>query len=115
MSRTLKRCRRRSGRSRLSYTEFQRADGGCRLSLNIKDSQRHSAARAFLIPVLRRPNLTALPYAHARRLLFEGKRCVGVEYAHEGEVKEARANAEVIVSAGTIESPKLLLLSGSER
>jgi choline dehydrogenase len=82
------------------------------MHLNIKDGQRHSAARAFLIPVLRRPNLTALPYAHVRRLLFEGNRCLGVEYSHEGELKEARANVEVIVSAGAIESPKLLLLSG---
>ena len=80
--------------------------------LNIKEGQRHSAERAFLFPVLRRPNLTAIPYAQARRLLFEGNRCVGVEYSHEGELKEARANVEVIVSGGTIESPRLLLLSG---
>jgi choline dehydrogenase len=82
------------------------------LHLNIKEGKRHSAAQAFLIPVLRRSNLTALPYARARRLLFEGSRCVGVEYAHEDAIKEARANVEVIVAAGTIESPKLLLLSG---
>jgi choline dehydrogenase len=82
------------------------------MHLNIKEGKRHSAARAFLLPVLRRPNLTAIPYAKVRRLLFDGARCVGVEYLHEGEIKEARANVEVIVSGGTLESPKLLLLSG---
>jgi choline dehydrogenase len=82
------------------------------MHLNIKEGKRHSAARAFLLPVLRRPNLTAIPYARARLLLFEDTRCVGVEYLHEGEIKAARANVEVIVSGGTLESPKLLLLSG---
>ena len=60
------------------------------MHLNIKEGQRHSAARAFLIPVLRRPNLTAIPYAQARRLLFEGNRCVGVEYCPRGRAERSQ-------------------------
>lgn len=80
--------------------------------ITVKDGKRHSAAVAFLHPVLDRPNLTATPNAQTQRLLFEGDRCVGVEYLHEGEVKQARAEAEVVVSGGTIGSAQLLLLSG---
>jgi choline dehydrogenase len=82
------------------------------LHVNIKDGERHSAARAFLKPVLGRSNLVAITGARANQLLFEGSRCVGVEYLHEGEVKTVRAEREVIVSGGTLESPKLLMLSG---
>lgn len=87
-------------------------DGVGFCQLNIRDGRRHSAAEAFLRPVADAPGLTLLTSATARRLLFEGTRCVGVEYVHEGALREARARHEVVVCAGTIESPKLLLLSG---
>lgn len=80
--------------------------------VNIKNGKRHSAAIAYLIPALERPNLTLQAQAQATRLLFEGKRCVGVEYNQQGEIKTAYAEREVVVCAGALESPKLLLLSG---
>ena len=80
--------------------------------LNIKDGVRHSTAAAFLTPVAGAPNLTVLTGAHAQRLLFEGERCVGVEVVRDGAVARIRAEGEVIVCGGTVESPKLLLLSG---
>src|SRR5207245_8443691 len=48
----------------------------------------------------------------ARRLLFDGSRCICVEYTQDGDLKQAHVTTEVIVSGGTVESPKLLLLSG---
>lgn len=80
--------------------------------LTIKDGQRQSAASAYLKPALVRHNLTLLTRALARRLLFEGTRCMGVEYTQHGGLKQAYATTEVIISSGTLESPKLLLLSG---
>jgi choline dehydrogenase len=87
-------------------------DGVGFAQLNIRGGRRHSVAEAFLRPVLDAPNLTVLTSARALRLLFEGTRCIGVEYAHGGAVRQARAGHEVVVCAGTIESPKLLVLSG---
>lgn len=80
--------------------------------VNIKDGKRQSTAVAYLNPVLNRPNLELRVNAQATRLLFEGKRCVGVEYQQDNQLKTVYANHEVIVCAGAIESPKLLLLSG---
>ncbi len=73
---------------------------------------RHSTVRAYLAPVARRPNLTVRTHAPAHRVLFDGTRAVGVEYSGRGEVHRAWANHEVILSAGTFASPKLLMLSG---
>ena len=78
----------------------------------IKAGKRHSAAAAFIKPHLNRNNLQVQTGAHATRLLFEGKRVVGVEYRKDDEIRQARARREVIVSSGAVESPKLLLLSG---
>jgi choline dehydrogenase len=80
--------------------------------VTIKDGKRNSAATAFLHPAMDRPNLIVVTQAMAHRLLFEGTRCVGVEYSQDGEVKQAQADAEVIVSSGTVGSAQLLLLSG---
>jgi choline dehydrogenase len=80
--------------------------------VNIKDGKRHSDAVAYLYPALERPNLTLSTDSLVNRLLFDGKRCIGVEYQQNGEVKTVHANREVIVCAGAIESPRLLLLSG---
>ncbi len=81
--------------------------------LNIKDGKRHGANEAYLEPFLGlRPNLHLETNAMTTRLLFEGTRCVGVEYSQNGELKTARATGEVIVCGGALESPKLLLLSG---
>ena len=78
----------------------------------IKDGRRQSQAVAFLRPVMDSPDLTVLTASYARKLLFEDRRCVGVEIARAGGTEQVRALHEVIVCAGTLESPKLLLLSG---
>jgi choline dehydrogenase-like flavoprotein len=77
-----------------------------------KDGERFSAAKAYLAPNRRRPNLHVITGAHATRVLLEGRRAVGVAY-RQGEVEqELRARREVLVSAGALLSPQLLMLSG---
>lgn len=80
--------------------------------LTVKDGKRHSAAAAFLLPILQRPNLTTTTGAMVTRLLFDGTRAVGVEYLQEGTLHQVKADREVILSAGAFDSPKLLMLSG---
>jgi choline dehydrogenase len=80
--------------------------------VNIRDGKRCSAREAYLWPALPRPNVTLSANSQATRLLFEGRRCIGVEYVQNGVKHTARAEHETIVCAGAIESPKLLLLSG---
>jgi choline dehydrogenase len=77
-----------------------------------RNGRRWSAADAYLHPATRRPNLTVLTGAHARRVLFEGASAVGVEYLKNGAVHVARATSEVILSGGAVNSPQLLMLSG---
>ncbi|HEX7022566.1 MAG TPA: GMC family oxidoreductase N-terminal domain-containing protein [Trueperaceae bacterium] len=81
--------------------------------LNIKDGRRFSASSAYLDPALTRPNLTLKTDALVTRLLFEGARCTGVEVRQKnGRTRRMKATSEVIVCAGAMESPKLLMLSG---
>jgi choline dehydrogenase-like flavoprotein len=80
--------------------------------LTQKNGERWSAAAAFLTPSGGRPNLAVLTGAHATRIAFDGKRAVGIEYRQGGEVRTVRARREVILSAGALQSPQLLLLSG---
>ena len=87
-------------------------DGVAQMQLTIRDGKRHSAAAAYLRPVIDAANLRVVTGAHAHRLLFDGARCTGVEFAHDGELHRAHAGAEVVVSGGAIESPALLLRSG---
>jgi choline dehydrogenase len=77
-----------------------------------KGGKRWSTAVGYLKPVLNRANLQAETHAQATKLLFDGKQCVGVAYRQDGQDKEARANREVILCGGSINSPQLLLLSG---
>ena len=79
---------------------------------NIKGGRRHSAAAAFLVPALARPNLTVWSDTLAERIVLRGTRATGVDVRRAGARLTARARREVIVSAGAIESPKLLMLSG---
>src|SRR4029077_12500539 len=87
-------------------------DGVSFCQLTIKDGIRQTGATAFLAPVAGAAGLSVLTGAHARRLLFDGSRCVGVEIERAGTVEQIRAERDVVVCAGTVESPKLLLLSG---
>ena len=74
---------------------------------------RHSAADAYLRPARRRPNLTVITGAHAQRILLDGTRATGVEYRDAvGLTRRVTATVEVILSAGTVNSPQLLMLSG---
>jgi choline dehydrogenase len=74
---------------------------------------RHSAADAYLRPARRRRNLTVLTGAHVQRILLDGARATGVEYRDTtGLTQRVTASREVILSAGTVKSPQLLLLSG---
>lgn len=77
-----------------------------------KGGRRMSAARAYLRPAMRRPNLTVATGALALRVVFEKGRAIGVEYAVGNKALFARAEREVVVAAGAINSPKLLMLSG---
>jgi choline dehydrogenase-like flavoprotein len=94
--------------------DFNQGDneGSAYFEVNQRRGRRWSAATAFLKPVLNRPNLRLVTGAHVERILFEGRRAVGLRYAHEGVSREARARGEVILAAGAIGSPQLLELSG---
>jgi choline dehydrogenase len=79
---------------------------------NILNGTRHSAADAFLTPVLSRPNLEVRSDARATKLLIDRGRVIGIEYLRAGKPEQARATREVVVSGGVVDSPKLLMLSG---
>ncbi|TPM44305.1 choline dehydrogenase [Mesorhizobium sp. B2-2-3] len=80
--------------------------------ISTRNGRRMSAARAFLRPAMKRANVRVETNALASRILFEGKRAVGIEYLQKGQTKTARAGREIILSAGSINSPQLLQLSG---
>lgn len=81
--------------------------------LNIKDGKRHDMASAYLYPALQsRSNVTLIDAAQATRLTFQGRRCTGVELNRGGAPVRIGASREVVVCAGAIDSPKLLMLSG---
>jgi choline dehydrogenase len=80
--------------------------------LSLKDGWRSSAAKAFLRPAQGRPNLTIALHADVTRVLFEGTTATGVEWVEGGVVHTARAEREVLLSAGALQSPQLLQLSG---
>ncbi len=77
-----------------------------------RKGKRCSAATAYLRPAMSRPNLTVLTHALTTRILFDGNRATGVEIARNGSLERISADTEVILAAGTYNSPQLLLLSG---
>ncbi len=78
----------------------------------IKNGQRCSAAKGYLVPALARPNLKVEVEALTSRILFEGKKAVGVEYVQNGETKTVKAGKEVLLCGGAVNSPQTLMLSG---
>ena len=81
--------------------------------LTQKNGERWSAARAYLHPHIgRRDNLRVECGARVRRILFKGRRAAGVEYEQNGEIRQLRARREIILSAGALQSPQILMLSG---
>ena len=92
-----------NGRSQLGFSHTQQT---------VRNGVRWSTARAFLHPVRDRDNLVVVPHATVRRVEVEGGRAVGVQVETEGELQLVRAKREVVLSAGAVGSPKILLLSG---
>lgn len=80
--------------------------------INTRRGRRASTANEYLRPALRRGGVTLRTKAHATRILFEGKRAIGIEYRRGGKTLQAKARCEVILSGGAINSPQLLSLSG---
>lgn len=80
----------------------------------LKDGERLSTGKAYLSPIRDRPNLFVAKFSHVTKILFNGKRAVGVEYKWRNETKlrTAMVKKEIIITAGTINTPKLLMLSG---
>jgi choline dehydrogenase-like flavoprotein len=79
---------------------------------NILNGRRHSAAAAFLVSAVARPNVAVRSYSRAVRMICEGRRVVGVEFLNDGAVEQVRAEREVVLCAGAVDSPRLLMLSG---
>jgi len=80
--------------------------------LLIKDGRRTSAAVTYLHPAADRPNLEIITGAHVARVITAGDRCTGVEYVQDGATQQLTAEREVILAAGVIDSPAILLRSG---
>ena len=87
-------------------------DGVGPLQLTVRDQRRCSAAVAYLRPAMKRPNLRVEIRALAHRILFDGKRAIGLEYSQSGVLHRVRARCEVLLAGGSINSPQLLQLSG---
>ncbi|WP_244847544.1 GMC family oxidoreductase [Caballeronia sp. SL2Y3] len=94
--------------------DFNRGDntGVGYFDVNQRGGIRWNAAKAFLREAMKRPNLTTITGAHTQRLVFEGTRCAGVEYRGGDVDYIAKARREVVLSAGAVNSPQILELSG---
>ncbi len=89
-----------------------RQEGFAAFDRNVHDGKRLSASRAYLHPVMDRPNLTVETRAFVTKVRFEGERAVGVEYSRRGRGSRTASAGEVILCGGAINSPQLLQLSG---
>ncbi len=87
-------------------------DGAALYQVTQKNGARWSAADGYLQPARERGNLTMLTGAHATRVLMDKSRAVGVAFLRDGVAEEARADGDVILAGGTVNSPQLLMLSG---
>lgn len=86
---------------------------GCGLyQVTQRDGERFSAAKAYLLPARERPNLRVITGARARRIVLQGQRAVGVEFIEGGHLQRIDAAREVLLCAGALQSPQLLMLSG---
>ena len=94
------------------YNGYQQ-EGFCRMDMTVKNGVRWSTANAYLKPSLNRPNLRLEMHALTKRVVMDGKRATGVEYVNKaGRTVVAHAAKDVILSAGPVNSPKLLMVSG---
>ena len=94
--------------------DFNRGEnaGSSRFEVNQRRGVRLNTAKAFLRPVMNRPNLTVLTGAHVKRLRMQGRRVLGVEFLHGGEECFAEARRETVLAAGSIGSPQIMQVSG---
>ena len=100
-----------AGYPRTDDVNGYRQEGFAKFDRNIRNGRRLSAARAYLHPVMKRPNLDVITRAFVERVVFEGKRAVGVEYRRFGSAKRVNAG-QVVLCGGAINTPQLLQLSG---
>jgi choline dehydrogenase len=100
-----------AGYPRTDDVNGYRQEGFAAFDRNIKRGRRWSAARAYLHPVMHRPNLHVTTRAFVNRVIFDGSRATGVEYAHRGQTLVANAGT-VVLCGGAINTPQLLQLSG---
>lgn len=87
-------------------------DGACLYQINTRDGLRASASRCYLRPILGRRNLVVRVQSHVSSLIFDGVRASGVRWHRKGREERAFASREVVLSAGAVNSPQLLQLSG---
>jgi choline dehydrogenase len=87
-------------------------EGAGTYQLTIRNRRRCSTAVAYLRPAMKRSNLTVLSNAHVHRIVFEGKRAVGIAFNRHGEDSIARASRDIVLSGGAVNSPQILQLSG---
>ncbi|WP_299474811.1 choline dehydrogenase [uncultured Roseibium sp.] len=90
----------------------EKQEGFGDMEMTVHKGRRWSAANAYLKPALKRGNLELIKGALVRKVLIENNRAVGVEFETGGEIREARAAREVVLAASSINSPKILMLSG---
>ena len=104
----------RAGLPRVERFSGQEAEGVGQTQINVRDGVRHSAYDAYVAPVRKRPNLTVRTGVHVRRVLFEGegRRATGVELSDGTQLQRIASTREVILCAGALQSPQLLMLSG---
>jgi choline dehydrogenase len=102
----------RAGLRRSDDFNGEEQEGAGIYQLTTRNGIRLSSARAFLRPAMRRANLAVRPHAHVTRILFEGRKAVGVEYASKGSRTRVLARREIVLAGGAINSPQLLQLSG---
>jgi len=92
---------------------MQEGPGGAAITnVRIRDGRRLNVPASYLYPVMHQPNLTLLTGAHVNRLTLDGNTITGVEFEWQGKVRAIKTSSEVVLSAGAIQTPKLLMLSG---
>jgi choline dehydrogenase len=101
-----------AGYARTADVNGYQQEGFGRMDMTVGEGRRSSAANAYLRPAMRRPNLKVLSEALATRVVFEGKRAVGLEYTRGGVAHRVDVGRELILSCGPIASPQLLKVSG---
>lgn len=87
-------------------------EGAAIYQITMRNGLRCSSADAYLHPVENRPNLEIRTGAHVTRILFDGRRAMGVEYRRDGALEQAGARRELVLSAGAVNTPQILMLSG---